>query len=433
MKNLFNSRSWLVTMLPAGVIISLGLFQFRDAVVHTVQLSPHPQIIYLIAGGFVIGLITLSMALHSCLSERHFLLSWSHKNKKDATEMLEKSSTQRSISPLLTVLSSMHLRAPQAQQEIIEMEVEEFDKALHQGLNFPAYISSTLIGLGLVGTFIGLLGSLQEMADIISGMMNTTSSGQSPFSEMLRKLKRPMEGMGTAFVASMYGLMGSLLLEWMLVSVRKVCSQVLVNVRQVIREYEIANAVDTTSLQVAPPMVAFVTSDQFLTISSELQANQEMLTRLLDKHQQTEQIWLKSQDEYVRAVSNRKLMDRATQELLQSMLKVNQETLQAQEINRQQAIQAQEINRQLALQTQEINRQQALQAQEAHKLQVQEFSRHLAVQFKQISVQTHYLNKQVAELNAIYRSALNKPSALYRIWTEIKSFFTLSLKLVSKK
>ena len=196
----------------------------------------------------------------------------------------------------------------------------------------------------------------------------------------------------------------------------------LVNVRQVIRDYEIANAVDTASLQVAPPLVAFVTSDQFITISSELQANQEMLTRLLDKHQQTEQIWLKSQDEYVRAVSHRKLMDRATQELLQSMLKVNQETLQAQEINRQQALQAQEINRQ-----------QALQAQEAHKLQVQEFSRHLAVQFKQISVQTHYLNKQVAELNVIYRSALNKPSALYRIWTEIKSFFSLSLKLVSKK
>ena len=328
MKNLFNTRSWFVTLLPAGLIIFLGVVQFKNAVLQTVQLSPHPQIIYLIAGGFVAGLITISLALQHCLSEREFLLSWSRKNTTEAAEMLRKFNTPRSVSPLLTVLGSMHTRAPQTQQEIIEKEVEEFDKALHQGLNFPAYISSALIGLGLVGTFIGLLGSLQEMADIISSMMNSSSGGQSPFSEMLRKLKRPMEGMGTAFVASMYGLMGSLLLEWMLVSVRKVCNQVLLNTRQLIREREIVNESASASWQIAPHVVGGVTTDQFMSISGDLQTNQLMLTRMLEKHEENEEIRLKAQDEYVSAVATRKSMDRNTQELLLALLKVNQQTLQ---------------------------------------------------------------------------------------------------------
>ena len=402
MKNLFNTRSWFVTLLPAGLIIFLGVVQFKNAVLQTVQLSPHPQIIYLIAGGFVAGLITISLALQHCLSEREFLLSWSRKNTTEAAEMLRKFNTPRSVSPLLTVLDSIHTRAPQTQQEIIEKEVDEFDKALHQGLNFPAYISSALIGLGLVGTFIGLLGSLQEMADIISSMMNSSSGGQSPFSEMLRKLKRPMEGMGTAFVASMYGLMGSLLLEWMLVSVRKVCTQVLLNTRQVIREREIANdsASASASRQIAPHVVGGVTTDQFMSISGDLQTNQLILTRMLEKHEENEQIRLKAQDEYVSAVANRKSMDRNTQELLLALLKVNQQTLQAQEANKQQA---------------------------------QEFSRLLATQFEQLSARTQQLNTQVTELNKIYQDALNKPSLFKRVWTGIKASFSVSTKPVNKK
>lgn len=523
-------------MLPAGLIISLGFLQFKDAVLQSVQMSPHPQIIYLIAIGFFSGLITLSMALQRCLSERDFLLKWSSKNKTDAAELLRQFSARRSITPLLMVIGSMHTRAPQIQHENIEKEVEEFDKAIHQGLNFPAYISGALIGLGLVGTFVGLLGSLQEMADIISSMMNSSSNnGQSPFSEMLRKLKRPMEGMGTAFVASMYGLMGSLLLEWMLTSVRRVCNQILLNTREVIRKHEMAEEATHVPMQGAVYSGTGVPTEQFLSISSELQSNQQLLTRILDKHQETEQIWLKSQEEYINAVANRKMIDKKTQDLLLANLQVNQQTLQAQEsgkqqllqvqqafqqqslqtqeankqqllqvqeVFQQQALQAQEANQQQLLQVQEVFHQQALQAQEAsqqqlaqlqeayqqqalqtqhaqatyqqHTLQTQEayqlqalqtqeankqqllqvqeayqqqvlqvqeaykqhvqsLSNHLSKQFEQISVHTQQLNLQVAELNKIYQSALDKPHVLVQIWTYVKGVFVAIQKRNSKK
>ena len=534
--NFFNIQSWLLTMFPAGLIIGLGVVQFKDAVLQSVQMSPHPQIIYLIAIGFVSGVTTLSIALYRCLSERDFLLNWSSKNKTDAAELLRQFSNRRSITPLLMVIGSMHDRAPQTQHEHIEKEVEEFDKAIHQGFTFPAYVSGALIGLGLVGTFVGLLGSLQEMADIISSMMNSSSSnGQSPFSEMLRKLKRPMEGMGTAFVASMYGLMGSLLLEWMLTSVRRVCNQILLNTRETIRRHEMAEASIQAPVQGAVYSGTGMPSDQFLSITSELQSNQQLLTRILDKHQDTEQIWLKSQEEYISAVANRKLIDRNTQELLLSNLQVNQQSLQAQEANRlqlaqlqeafqdqslqsqeankqqllqvqevfqQQTLQVQETNKQQLLQVQEVFQQQALQAQEAnqqqlaqlqeayrlqalqtqqaqetyqqHTLQAQEayqqqtlqnqeankqqllqvqesyqlqvlqvqeaykqhvhaLSDHLSKQFDQISVHTQQLNLQVAELNRIYQSALDKPHALIQIWTSVKGIFADIYQLITKK
>jgi hypothetical protein len=329
MKPLFNIKAWLATFLPAAVIIFFGLFEFRDAVLHSVQLSPHPQIIYLIGLGYVTGLVALGLALQRCLAERDTLLAWSDSNKAGAARMVPDSTILRSISPLLVVLGSFQTRSPKTQQEILEKEVDEFDKAIHQGLNFPAYISGALIGLGLVGTFIGLLGSLQEMAEIISSMMDSTGSGQSSFSQMLGKLKRPMEGMGTAFVASMYGLMGSLLLEWMLMSIRKVCNQILLTVRQAIREQEIASASADLLDGGANPNTG-VTAERYIGIARELLGNQRKLTGLLDKHQEVQQSLLKAQDQCVTAeiFESTAAQFQANQQLLTGMLEKQQEVQQ---------------------------------------------------------------------------------------------------------
>ena len=329
MKHLFSINAWLATFLPAGVIIFFGLFEFRDAVVHSVQLSPHPQIIYLIGLGYVTGLIALGLALQRCLAERDALLAWSASNQVGAAGIVQDSPILRSISPLLVVLGSSQTRSPKIQQEILEKEVEEFDKAIHQGLNFPAYISGALIGLGLVGTFIGLLGSLQEMAEIISSMMDAPGSGQSSFSQMLGKLKRPMEGMGTAFVASMYGLMGSLLLEWMLMSVRKVCNKILLAVRQAIREQEIASASADLLDTGANPNTA-VTAERFIGVARELLGNQLKLTGMLDKHQEVQQSLLRAQDQSITAehFESTAAQFQANQQLLAGMLEKQQEVQQ---------------------------------------------------------------------------------------------------------
>jgi hypothetical protein len=82
-------------------------------------------------------------------------------------------------------------------------------------------LGGALIGLGLVGTFIGLLGTLDELGNLFSALMGNSSAGATQadmFKDMLQKLQAPMRGMGTAFVASLYGLMGSLLLGMVVMS-----------------------------------------------------------------------------------------------------------------------------------------------------------------------------------------------------------------------
>ena len=56
------------------------------------------------------------------------------------------------------------------------------------------------------------------------------------FSDMVSKLQAPMRGMGTAFVASLYGLLGSLIVTLMLVSARQTGSSAAHQVQSVIRK-----------------------------------------------------------------------------------------------------------------------------------------------------------------------------------------------------
>ena len=77
------------------------------------------------------------------------------------------------------------------------------------------YIVGLLIFLGLLGTFWGLLETVNSVAGAIA---NLTVSGGDPaslFGELKRSLQEPLSGMGTAFSSSLFGLAGSLVLGFL--------------------------------------------------------------------------------------------------------------------------------------------------------------------------------------------------------------------------
>jgi hypothetical protein len=78
------------------------------------------------------------------------------------------------------------------------------------------YLISLLIFLGLLGTFWGLLGTINAVAVAIRDMK--VSSGGDPasmFESLKQSLEGPLNGMGIAFSASLFGLSGSLLLGYL--------------------------------------------------------------------------------------------------------------------------------------------------------------------------------------------------------------------------
>lgn len=69
------------------------------------------------------------------------------------------------------------------------------------------YITNTLIFLGLLGTFWGLIMTVGGFADLIG---NLNFADESVLTAMQSGLSRPLSGMATAFTSSLMGLAGSL-------------------------------------------------------------------------------------------------------------------------------------------------------------------------------------------------------------------------------
>lgn len=104
-------------------------------------------------------------------------------------------------------------------------------------LGMSNLLSGSLVGLGLVGTFIGLLQTLDELSGVFAALGGGSGSDSGAmFSTMIVKLQGPMQGMGTAFVASLYGLLGSLVIGLTVSSVKSAGERLFRDVREFVNE-----------------------------------------------------------------------------------------------------------------------------------------------------------------------------------------------------
>ena len=77
------------------------------------------------------------------------------------------------------------------------------------------YFISLLVFLGLLGTFWGLLGTINSVGQVITGLDMSQEDFGKVFAELQEGLLTPLEGMGTAFSSSLLGLGGSLILGFL--------------------------------------------------------------------------------------------------------------------------------------------------------------------------------------------------------------------------
>jgi hypothetical protein len=77
------------------------------------------------------------------------------------------------------------------------------------------YLVGLLVFLGLLGTFWGLLETIQSVGKAINTLDTRQSDSVLVFEELKNGLAAPLRGMGTAFSASLLGLAGSLVLGFL--------------------------------------------------------------------------------------------------------------------------------------------------------------------------------------------------------------------------
>ena len=77
------------------------------------------------------------------------------------------------------------------------------------------YLISLLVFLGLLGTFWGLLGTIGSIGDTIRSLDPRSGTTSDVLDALKTGLAAPLDGMGTAFSSSLFGLAGSLVLGFL--------------------------------------------------------------------------------------------------------------------------------------------------------------------------------------------------------------------------
>ncbi len=86
---------------------------------------------------------------------------------------------------------------------------------LDESRDISRYLIGLLVFLGLLGTFWGLLATIGSIGDTIQSLDPGSGDANDVLNSLKSGLSAPLEGMGTAFSSSLFGLAGSLVLGFL--------------------------------------------------------------------------------------------------------------------------------------------------------------------------------------------------------------------------
>lgn len=103
-------------------------------------------------------------------------------------------------------------RIPTATMQVL---VADLESKLDDRQGMSHYLGALMVLLGLLGTFIGLMHTLESVGGILGSMDLSGNGGSGAIAGLIESLKRPLDGMSTGFGASLFGLIGSLIIGFL--------------------------------------------------------------------------------------------------------------------------------------------------------------------------------------------------------------------------
>jgi uncharacterized protein YsxB (DUF464 family) len=218
---------YIIVSLPFALLL-IGSAGFFDAIKLTISRNPHPQINYTIFAIILIGGVLIILNARRLIREAKTLVGFSraiHAKTDSATLQKMANGYTGETSCLLQMVAASGGRSISHQEQAaIEHELTNTRASLIRRNALPQYLTGLLVGMGLLGTFIGLLATLNDISVLISSFADIDMQNASPllvFRTMIERMKAPMQSMGIAFSASMFGLLGSIILGLMMVGLRR--------------------------------------------------------------------------------------------------------------------------------------------------------------------------------------------------------------------
>ncbi|MEO1090202.1 MAG: flagellar motor protein MotA [Pseudomonadota bacterium] len=121
----------------------------------------------------------------------------------------------RLLAPLATLLTEQERRGRSSLTTVsVRYLLDSVQSRLDEQRDNARYLTGLLIFLGLLGTFWGLLQTIDAVGEVIAGL-SIAGDSAATFTELQEGLAAPLGGMGTAFSSSLFGLAGSLVLGFL--------------------------------------------------------------------------------------------------------------------------------------------------------------------------------------------------------------------------
>ncbi|HXP12988.1 MAG TPA: flagellar motor protein MotA [Stellaceae bacterium] len=121
----------------------------------------------------------------------------------------------RLLAPIARLMAESPGGKPALSATSLRTVMDGIGSRLEESRETSRYLIGLLIFLGLLGTFYGLLETVQSIKGVIGGLSSGAGDPVSAFADLKSRLQTPLGGMSTAFSASLFGLAGSLVLGFL--------------------------------------------------------------------------------------------------------------------------------------------------------------------------------------------------------------------------
>lgn len=121
----------------------------------------------------------------------------------------------RMLSPMATMLGDRRGGRLSLSATALRTLLDGIGTRLDEFRETSRYLIGLLVFLGLLGTFYGLLETVQSVKGVIGSLSIGSNDVARAFGDLQTRLQTPLGGMSTAFSASLLGLAGSLILGFL--------------------------------------------------------------------------------------------------------------------------------------------------------------------------------------------------------------------------
>ncbi len=202
-----SPRIFLFRMLVFVILCALIAFVLQRQIIQAFLANPW-------LNGLIIGVLCIGIILSFHQVIRLFSeVSWVNGFRR-ADPALAAKRAPKLLAPMAAILGGERADRVAISAPTMRAFLNSLSSRLDEARDISRYLTGLLVFLGLLGTFWGLIETVDSVGSIINSLQVGGDAG-SVFDALKQGLAAPLGGMGISFSSSLFGLAGSLILGFL--------------------------------------------------------------------------------------------------------------------------------------------------------------------------------------------------------------------------